>query len=228
MSDWGRLVFYYDYEVYNQSTKQNERVRGLVSKAYKYPGVDQIILHAFNGIRYFMGRKDIGSLHGMLFDGKQFDDNHSGMTELNQAFDTFFDYGDILLGYSSVAQVINDTSLQDKAEIGYHLYACEGMYGWLYMCFTGNTVDGYSLKYGYEYGYVQEEWDIVDIEKALDIYKYKHKLSKLDLQEMLDTVIEFFKENAVLMSKDEFCKTETLGIDWVLDMRKEQLSNSND
>lgn len=100
---------------------------------------------------------------------------------------------------------------------------CEGMYGWLYMRYTGNPEDGYSLKYGYEYGYVNEEWDIVDFGKALDIYKDKHGLSPEDLypKEMLDEAINFFEENGVLMSKEEFYETGKLGIDWVLDMRKE-------
>lgn len=59
MSDWGRVVFYYDYELYDERKKENERGRG-------------------------------------------FDDNHYGMAELNQAFDTFFDDCHIALGYSDV------------------------------------------------------------------------------------------------------------------------------
>ncbi len=229
MSDWGRVAFYYDYVAHNKRKKENERVRGLISKAYKYPGVDQMILHAYNGIRYFMDHKDIESYRGMHFDGKQFDDDHSGMAELNQAFDTFFECGHISLGYSDVEQVIDASSMVDKKEMAYQLYQCEGMYGWLYIRFTGNHEDGFSLKYGYEYGYVNNEWDIVDVEKALAIYKDKHKLSSEDIlpQALLDEAVQFFKENAVLMSKDEFYEMESLGIDWVCDMRKERQNRSN-
>ena len=199
MSDWGIINFYYDYEVRGGGKKENERVRGLVSKAYAYPGVDEMILHAFNGIRYFMERKDRGS----RFRGECFDQWNGGMAELNQAFDTFFEYGHISIGSSNVAQVIFDTSVDN---IGYRLTGCEGMYGWLFMSYTGNPKDGYTLKYGYEYGYVYEdEWNIVDIKKALDIYKDKHNLSSKDLypQDMLDKVAEYFKDNAVLMSKED-------------------------
>lgn len=221
MSDWGRVVFYYDYEAYNYN-KEKKHVRGLISKAYMCPGVDGMILHAYNGIRYFLEHKDLRAYSRMYFDGNRFDDHYCGMAELNQAFDTFFEAGHISLGYSDVELVINNTSLEDEKDIGYHLYMCEGMYGWLYMCFTGNMEDGYDLKYGYKYGYVNEKWDIVDVEKALDIYKDKHKLASEDLynRELLDDAIIFFKENAILMSKEEFLETEALGIDWVSDMRK--------
>lgn len=72
MSDWGRVVFYYDYELYDERKKENERARGLVSRAYLYPGVDQMILHAYNGISYFLSHKNIASHHIMHFDGRGF------------------------------------------------------------------------------------------------------------------------------------------------------------
>ena len=52
MSEWGLVAFYYDYERLDRRGNP-ERIRGLVSKAYKYPGFMGMVLHAYNGLDYF-------------------------------------------------------------------------------------------------------------------------------------------------------------------------------
>ena len=81
MSDWGKIAFYYDYEV-DGRYGDVERMRGVVSKSYKYPGVYGMLLHAYNAMQFFLHNCDKGD-----FDGRQWQNPYSGWNELNTAFD---------------------------------------------------------------------------------------------------------------------------------------------
>ena len=210
MSDWGKLAFYYDYEKEHRF-KETPRVRGLISKTYKYPGVLGMILHAYYGIRYFL---ECDEDKRCDFDVRNPEDDYSDWAELNTAFDVYFDYGAVANGGNSVKDVIKENKTEDE-EIKKCLFNCEGMYGWLYISYTGNLKAGNTLKYAYEYGY-EDDFVIGDLRRAWDI-ELKHIKESLDdeMKAKIEEAISFFEKNAVLMTEEEFRKLESDGVEWL-------------
>lgn len=95
------------------------------------------------------------------------------------------------------------------------LFDCEGMYGWLYISYTGTLKEGYTLKYGYEYGQ-DDDYGIGDFRRALKLYEKDRKLdlSEKDMEEIEEMVL-FFEENAQIMTKEEFSDFEINSVNWV-------------
>ena len=151
MSEWGRVIFYYDYELTDTSSVSAKNVRGLVSKAYKNIGVEGIITHAYSGIRYFLKRFN----HKYSDYHMSLDNIHrlSDWEALNTVFDVFFEEEYVHLGVNDVRNVLDrwQDYKPESEQLKDELFNCEGTFGWLYMSFTGNARDGYVLKYGYEY-----------------------------------------------------------------------------
>ena len=236
MSDWGLTAFYYDYEI-PHSYKGMNRIKGLVSRAYKYPGVPGMIMHAYNGVRYLWERYqdeyydfDLVREYGRLSD----------WDALNMSFDVLFDYCTILPGYDTIKATLRKFDSKGKkkdssdetdgssmtkdgptdGDIDHSLFSCEGMYGWIFSTFTGNPDEGYKLRYGYDYGFVNEDWESVDMRRALEIYEEKHgELS--EIPEPLEEAMKFFDDNAVLIPTEEFWKTMKPGVEVVKQLMKE-------
>lgn len=233
MSDWGRVALFYDYEK-NTRYDGMRNVRGLISKAYKYPGVVGMILHAYYGIQYFLERFDNSRFH---FDGEDWADEMGLYAELNTAFDVYFDFGKIDHGYDSVKRVLEkrisdaltetnkgeNTDETDDEEVESLLFNCEGMYGWLYFKFTGSIETGYALKYGYYYGSREYEYEVADLKRAIEIEtKYNPEFAKTLEDETIQEAIAFIEENAELMSEEEFWNIEELGAAWVKEQRSKK------
>ncbi len=211
MSDWGKIAFYYDYEVEGRYGDV-ERMRGVVSKSYKYPGVYGMLLHAYNAMQFFFHNCDKGD-----FDGRQWQNPYSGWNELNTAFDVYFDYGAIDCGGNDLKYAFDSTEEKDMRS---GLFDCEGMYGWLYISYTGTLEDGYTLKYGYEYGQ-DDEYGIGDFRRALKLYEKDRKLNlgKKDKEEM-EEMISFFEVNAQVMTRKEFSDFEINCVNWVKEVKE--------
>ena len=238
MSDWGLVSFYYDYEHENRR-KEKKNVRGLISKAYKYPDVEGMILHAYNGIRYFWERRD-DEYVDFGFDPFGLDQfsgrlELSDWAELNTAFDVFFEYGHISHGFDGVKYVIdNFDNLTDPDEdneylsggkLGNDLFNCEGTYGWLFISYTGNSRDGYKLKYSYNYDEQPGDFRSAIKKRAEYVTKYG---SDKDWEEKVlkefEEVFEFFDENAtVVKSKKAFWGFEKKGVEFIREMMTEAI-----
>lgn len=216
MSEWGRVALYYDY-VKEDKWMGEKRVRGLVSKAYKYPDVLGMILHAYYGTMHFLAKKD--DEYDSL-DGENCVSDISGWAELNTAFDVFWDYQVICNGSDSVRGILSEGDQVAPKDWNNYLFNCEGSDGWLFIKYTGNPQDGYSLKYGYFYGYGDlDRAEVGDLRRAMEIC-CKHR--KQSVEERFgpdfDEVLTFFDENASLMDEEEFWGIEDLGIAWIKEM----------
>ena len=237
MSDWGLTAFYYDYEIPHRRDGMR-RIKGLVSRAYKYPGVPGMIMHAYNGVRYLWERYrdedydfDLVREHGRLSD----------WDALNMSFDVLFDYNTILPGLDTIGATLRKFDPRFKTDdsddeegglsgtkdgqtddyIAHSLFSCEGMYGWIYSTFTGNPDEGYKLRYGYNYGFVNEDWESVDMRRALEIFGEKHGEHR-EIPEPLEEAMKFFDDNAVLIPTEEFWKTMKSGVEVVKELIKER------
>jgi len=211
MSDWGLVSFYYDYD--KKGYWGDVHHNGLVSKAYKYPGVLGMILHAYYGVKYFM---DMQENEGLKLDGSLALSDMSDHSELNAAFDVFFMSEFIMPGFDCVKYALTELekSVDDK-KLDDALFNCEGMYGWIYIDYTGDIESGYKMKYGYYYG-ACGGYAVGDLDRALDILVNVEK--RMTMDEITDDVkeaVEFFKENAVLMTKDEFRAYEDRGREYI-------------
>jgi hypothetical protein len=217
MSEWGLIAFHYDYEAPDRRGKMR-RHRGLVSRAYKYPGVPAMILHAYSGLKYFFRLLE-GENHGpdMFRDG-----NCIGLhSNLNTAFDVFFDYGCIQAGADTVSTALLKEDTGDL-ELKNTLFNCEGFYGWLFAEYTGNPVDGYKLRYGYFYGKGDDEYMVGDVRRALNIDMRIHDAAGESIPGEFENALSFFDENAVLFdSEEEFWGLEDRGAQVIKDYRKE-------
>ena len=232
MSDWGSVVFCYDYE--RESRPEGAvRCKGLISKAYKYEEAPAMILHAFSGMRYFLDRREDTSLYGFHLDKDR--SEISLWAALNTAFDVFFESGFIRPGFDSVKYVLDhwdQNQWKYKSSKGKgcdslknDLFNCEGMHGFLYIRYTGSLQDGYELKYGYYYrdmmrdirGALDEytkEQSISPDTKGIDFFMKKHNDNPDHIQDDFKDIITFFDENATLFaSQEEFWDVEEMGAD---------------
>ena len=99
MSDWGLVAFQYDCEQIVKFVGEKRRVKGLISKAYVYPGVEGILLHAYNGVTYFL---DNYKYKSTFFGLSKNDLDVSYWAEFNAAFDVFWDYRRVIPGWDKV------------------------------------------------------------------------------------------------------------------------------
>lgn len=126
MSDWGHVLFYYDYE--SEAGKEPVRIRGYLGKSYRGVNSDMIMLHAFNGIRYFLANSR--ELHKEYYYCDRL--GHVDLRDFETAFDVLFELGLI--------------------QTGDEFYRGDDTLGFFVASYTGNPKDGYKLKFGYERG----------------------------------------------------------------------------
>lgn len=219
MSEWGRVALYYDYEIDDERLGRKQ-ITGLVSKAYKYPGVLGMIWHAYYGINYFLENKDDPDNE---FGGFWWNSEIGGWVELCTAFDVFWNFQCIMSGINDVQDVVRDISIPDE-KLENYLFNCEGSDGWLFIKYTGNPDDGYSLKYGYFYGWGSlDEPEVGDLRRAMEIYSIHRKQTlEESFGEHYNIPLDFFEENATLMDADEFWDMEDLGVEWVKKIRNDR------
>lgn len=113
MSDWGLTAFYYDYEVPHRR-EYKCKVRGLVSRAYKYPGVPAMIMHAYSGVKYLLDRYK--NEYGSDFDLVRNYGRLSDWDALNMSFDVFFDHEAIIPGLDKIESTIHKAGLPEYKE----------------------------------------------------------------------------------------------------------------
>ncbi len=205
MSDWGIVAFYYDYERID-NRGNSEPVKGVISKAYKNPGIVGMALHAINGLEYFKARCD----------DDWFDFGYTlnppivyDWPELNAAFDVFFDHKCVKLGRDNVSRIADyakehEGEYLSGGQIRHELFDCEGTWGWFYIRYTGNAKEGYKTEY--VYCFPEEP---TDLKSAADKYYSKKRESSRSREEFeenykgeMDLVYEvadYFKENATLL-----------------------------
>ena len=224
MSDWGLISLYYDYEHEDKipGTKDVQvlNIQGLVSKAYSYPGIDGMIYHAYNGVKYFWDRINAKSCWDFSL-SKHINDKRNGVIlpgawyELNTAFDVYFDYAYIDPGVDSVSYVLDNWDTHPEyhssdKNLKNHLFNCEGTYGWFFIKCTGNQRDGYKLRYAYNYDCRPDS-----VRNIVEVYNKRLEKDGIkpedeDTYDSLKEAIEFFEENAFLItSTNEFWDFET-------------------
>lgn len=199
---WGQLIFYYDYERPEKRAYEPERMKGLICKAYKFTGVNGIILHAYNGIKYFLNRYDnkFTNFSPCGYNGEIDISDTTGWARLNTAFDIFFDLEDIEFGSDSGKEIL--THLKEKAEeyknednLSKELYGGAQEFGLLSITFTGDPREGYALKYRYYYD--ENEYD--DLQSVIEQYNadFGNMADDGFPEESVNKALEFFRENAV-------------------------------
>lgn len=224
MSDWGRVSLYYDFEQ-NHKWEGRQRVRGLISKAYRDPGTVNMILHAYYGAMYIYSR--IGNKYPD-FRGENWENKLSGRRALNTAFDVLFDFDTIDLGYSSVEDVLTGKDMSDE-QMKDNIFNCEGTDGFINMTLTGNPEDGYTLKYGYQY-----RWsDTVDNDNNKMVKDFREALSldenatyrmrRPKVRNVVENALCDMEDIGIPMTDEEFMAFEDLGLAWVRKMRELRL-----
>lgn len=206
MSEWGQVIFYYDYE----AKESKERVRGLVSRCYKYPGIIGLLQHGMCGYQYFM---------------EHLEDGYLDREELNTAFDVNFEKRSIQVGIDRVAPVLEKEVEATKKE----LFNCEGTDGYLYITYTGNSRDGYKSKYGYLCGYATVEDSFMSAKAAGKIFFENYNFIdeekiKIFLNDALFQAYE--NELELYANEDELYKIEDLGLAFVNESLCEQQSEA--
>lgn len=203
------VAFYYDYERLDRRGNP-ERIRGVVSKAYKYPGLIGMVLHAYNGLNYFRERCEIDHFDfGLPVNAFPVSDWGS----LNMAFDVFFEQKYVEPGFDTVSHVLNrwdkyEEEYKSGDRLGSDLFNCEGFYGWLDISFTGNPSDGYETKHNYYF-----RGESRSIQGAADKY-YSDKKENWhgeepfeeyykDEMELVYEIASYFNDNTTLLSADE-------------------------
>ncbi len=220
MSEWGRVAFYYDFEQ-DDEYEGRIRVRGLISKAYKYPGTINMILHTVYGSAFLY--RHIGWRHPD-FRGENWENRLSGWRALNTAFDVLFKYGEIDTGISSVEDVITGDDMSDE-EMAYKIFSCEGTDGFINIMLTGNPEDGYEIKYGYEY-YRGDELNskklvIKDFRQALSLDRdAPYYMENPKVKKEVESAISDIEEVGELMTEEEYRSFEGLGIAWIHEVRE--------
>ncbi len=216
MSDWGRIAFYYDYEIEDRHGTMTN-IKGLITKAYKYPEITGMVLHAYNGVRYFLNHYEKDYNYTLDLSSSILDLTDWGI--LNTSFDVFFDLEQIHPGYCSIKNLISNEKMiseaKDKGKLGNYLFNCEGTFGWLYVTFTGNPKDGYELKYGYD---LHEE--LLDIRGALGrvLQRYNRTFYGEDTKYCRERM-EYFNDHATLFqSLDELYEVEDKGTELITEL----------
>lgn len=235
MSEWGRVVFYYDFErdlpsrFGRSGSGETERITGLISKAYKYPSMLGLIIHAVNGFRYFLDNADD---EDSSFDGSlHFLDSFlpSRWEELNTSFDIFWDNKKILLGVDSVTHVVDrikrrlaDGREYDAEHIDNDLYSCEGTDGYMVIRFTGDPVHGHTAKYGFVCGYAGVEEKFMDAKTAAGIYMEHAGYSDEEIAEVMnDELFTFIDEYLEMFdSEDDFWAATDRGTEWIMRIKQ--------
>ena len=217
MGDWGLISFRYDCEQKLKFPNEIRRVKGLISKAYKYPGVEGMLLHAYNGVKYFLEHYE----NKQLFYGLEKKDLEiSEWAEFNTAFDIYWDYRKVDLGYDIVKEIVTqwDTTDEYKSDdkLQNDLFSCEGMYGWLLIGYISNLDGKHELKYGYFYNN-----EIRDMKGVLDEYASNHGISA-EIPDYLKKIIMFFNDNAIVIkSKDEYWEMEKQGVELIREIMED-------
>lgn len=232
MSDWGKIVLYYDFEPevpYRFLRNEPTRVRGLISKAYCGQGMLSLLYRGMNGFEYFLGNiKDKYS----TFDGKKsFIDRVSGAKwdDLNVSFDVDFDHREIDLGTDCVSPVIkkvmaiaaDNSAAFDEKRLSDELFMCEGTDGFLYMSYTGDPQNGYTAKYGFICGYAGESKEVMDARTAARIYSERSlNISKQETEELLtDPLFDAYESKFVMFgSTEELWQVENTAMTWIKDL----------
>ena len=166
MSEWGLVSFRYDYERLDRRGEP-QQIKGIISKAYKYPGIIGMVLHAQNGLEYFKKRCDHSSFDFGL------PENPSPILDwakLSMAFDVFFDQRYVDPGIDTVSKVLNHWEENEEEymsgdKLRNDLFNCEGSWGWLFINYTGNMKEGFKTEYGYYF-----RGELMDIQRAADMY----------------------------------------------------------
>lgn len=209
MSEWGLVAFHYDYERLDRRGNP-EQIKGFISKAYKYPGIIRMALHAKNGLEYFKERCDNGHFDfGLSLSPSP----TNTWKELNLAFDVFFDHRCVDPGIDTVSVAIKHWKEHEEEylsgdKLRDYLFNCEGFWGWLYISYTGSIKEGFKTQYGY---YFREK--LMDIQGAADTYYADRRKRYSDNEEFEDDykgemeevykTAEYFKNNAELFSTIE-------------------------
>ena len=173
MDHFGQLVFYFDYERdENRRRYIPKRNKGFIVKSYKYIGADGIILHAYNGVKYFLSRFDYERTNFSPYNylGEFDTSRYTDYTKLNFAFDILFDLEEIEFGYDHGIDVLhhieeNVDYYKSEESLENDLFGGDSEAGILSITFTGNPKDGYFLKYRYYY-----DKDYVDLKSAMEAY----------------------------------------------------------
>ncbi len=191
MSDWGNVGFFYDYE-FEEEKWGPRKVRGVVAKAYSWPGAVKMILHAYTGVKYFCDHREKRytdySLKAELFETENVSAN---IGDLNTAFDVFFDYGHVDRGLDMVRFAYEKKDSD--------LFAGDDTYGYFLVAFTGNPADGYELKYGYFY-----DGKLVDLRDALIMDALEEGIDpETEIPEEIEKALLFFEKEAVRVASEE-------------------------
>ncbi len=208
MSDWGKVLLYYDYEgLSGYSSKEPRRIRGLVSKAYQSPGTDGMILHAYNGLEYF---KEHCNNREIFYDLKDYYRGFPGWEELSKAFDVFFDLKSIHCGYDDVKYIMDRREEYKEKEESFkeiedRITNVEGTFGWIFMSYTGNMKEGNKLRYGYFAPGIEPV--IKGFRDALYEnglwYCFNNKDYPEETREHLEPLFKVFEEEASLITSEE-------------------------
>lgn len=203
MSEWGLVGFHYDYteeltDFEKQLTgEETKRICGLVVKAYKYPGIPGVIMHGFNAMRFFLEHKD------------DYDFNRD---VLNTAMDVFFEYREIQTGIDTVSIAYSKKAVIDDNEINENLFSCEGSHGYMYIDYTGNPEDGYTMKYS---TYVHGE--VMDIRSFAESSAkgIETGITTDSVRDYLFECVDDIEETAKFMTEDEWEKFIQASTDWI-------------
>lgn len=218
MSEWGRVAFQYDYEGVDRRGNPKQ-VKGLISRTYKYPSIEQMLGHAYFGLKYFKAHFDVPGIDLNLLDDCT---DTSGWAALNIAFDVFFEQDLICPGVDSVKRMMEhwrqtNNEFESDDKLKNDLYNCEGTMGWILISFTGNSRDGYQIKYGY---YLHGE--VAGFRKVYNSYQQRNVEyygkedngeKKIPLPDDLEKIISYFEDNtSEVASEEEFWGMEELGV----------------
>jgi len=221
MSEWGKIVFYYDYERPNKYGHP-KNFRGLISKGYPWPGVMGMILHAYYGIRYFLERWDNKSTD---FDQSCHCKRADDRAALNIAFDVFFDHRIIKPGWDSVLSAteqwkpgLNEANELTPQNKNYrNLFCGDESYGVFYICFTGNIKAGYSLKYNY----LRKGEIVNDLQEAVK-EDFRHEgWEEGAIPDVLFEAVSFFADYANLLDLNEIINVEAAGYELIKELMSE-------
>lgn len=237
MSEWGRILFYYDYEIEDTERKDvpdaKKRVKGVVSKAYKYPEIEGLFMHGANGMASFLTnyknpKYTMDTVSGFI------NEDAAGWDYVNEAFDSIAEDGSRPYSVDSVLEIIDNLESFETQEPGsdekydldkicYYLCSCEGTDGFLYFSFTGDPENGYKAKYGYYCGYGMVEEKFIDIKTALRIFWGHNAVDDELTEELLSNSLVKLYENSFerFESEEEFWGLEDLAAKLVVEIGEE-------
>lgn len=220
MSEWGKVIFYYDYERagYRGYT---ENIKGLISKAYPWPGVLGLVLHAYYGTRYFLERCDKESVNFNQSFSRHCADDRAA---LNEAFDVFFDQGMIKAGLDAVMMTMEEWDFSQtegydgerEDENYFNLFGGDESYGVIYIRYTGNIKDGYSLKYRY----MLDGEDVDDLTEAIKKDLIYEGADENELSGAEFECVAYLNDHSDPVAPDEVLNVEGSGYELIKELMK--------